>query len=874
MKLFNLPNPMNQWRLFVLLFGLFILSNAQLFAQVVTATCTNSYNLCTGDAIKLEPNVPGSYTNYKWYANTVTTANEITSTTAASFFVNAALSTFPSIIVTTKPISGTSSSIKYILTAEYPGPPTGCATIVNEVTVNFMPTPVLSATAITICTPSPGSQSINLATLVTDANATVGTLTFYATMANATAGTSPIASTVNPTGTTTYYARKTTTATDLNTEGCFAVIPVTVTVQCLSLGNQVWYDTNNNGTKDAGEAPIPMVTVNLYYDANGDGSLTGAEQTPLSTTQTDATGLYLFENLKEGKYFVGIPSSEFGAGETLNSLYSSGTTRNTAGVISETTAPDPDLVATDSDDNGTAQTTGFFAGGILSSHIDLNYASEPTGETPDNSTNPADNNDNLTVDFGFYGMSIGSQLFTDTNNSGTRDGAETGIAGVTVKLYAADGTTLIATTTTGTDGRYLFTNLPAGNYIVAVDATSTALTGKQSSDDIASSGTPNTADNDDNGTVTSTVGEIRSTVFSLTPGAAPTGESDETQAASTGAGLGATAVKNNALTPDANSNLQVDFGFKPVCPTITVPAGAQTICAGDDGVDITVNTNQNNANSIRFVRFTTAQTGNAMYTGGTNIGTSVTPTGSADPYTATYPFATADFPNTTNAPITYYVYAVLTPTPSDPTCRPFQEIQIIVNPTPTVNDPTDQTVCNGLSTSLVTFASTFNVTGTTYDWTNNTTSIGLGAAGTGNIAAFTATNTTASPITATITVTPKANGCLGTPQTFTITVNPQPVFTLSLPPVCAGTNPEVQITLGTGAPANPNVAVDGGTAFAYSTLSGGLLTTANGITVPTSGTQANAVTLTNTATGCTYTQNVPVPAMVQMICVPVKVTKL
>ena len=50
---------------------------------------------------------------------------------------------------------------------------------------------------------------------------------------------------------------------------------------------------------------------------------------------------------------------------------------------------------------------------------------------------------------------------------------------------------------------------------------------------------------------------------------------------------------------------------------------------------------------------------------------------------------------------------------------------------------------------------------------NNTTSIGLGASGTGNIAAFTATNATAAPITATITITPTLAGCLGTPGTYT-----------------------------------------------------------------------------------------------------------
>jgi len=59
-----------------------------------------------------------------------------------------------------------------------------------------------------------------------------------------------------------------------------------------------------------------------------------------------------------------------------------------------------------------------------------------------------------------------------------------------------------------------------------------------------------------------------------------------------------------------------------------------------------------------------------------------------------------------------------------------------------------------------------------YSWTNNTPSIGLASAGTGNILPFTAINNTSSPIVATITATPVAGSCVGTPISFTITVNP------------------------------------------------------------------------------------------------------
>ncbi len=101
---------------------------------------------------------------------------------------------------------------------------------------------------------------------------------------------------------------------------------------------------------------------------------------------------------------------------------------------------------------------------------------------------------------------------------------------------------------------------------------------------------------------------------------------------------------------------------------------------------------------------------------------------------------------------------------------------VVVNPTPTVNAVSNQVLCNTASTGAVSFSGA--VTGTVYNWTNNTPSIGLAASGTGDIASFTATNTSNSPVVATITVTPSyTNGgatCTGTPRTFTITVNPTP----------------------------------------------------------------------------------------------------
>ncbi len=127
--------------------------------------------------------------------------------------------------------------------------------------------------------------------------------------------------------------------------------------------------------------------------------------------------------------------------------------------------------------------------------------------------------------------------------------------------------------------------------------------------------------------------------------------------------------------------------------------------------------------------------------------------------------------NTTNAPISGMIS--VRPTSPSGCVGAWQELYTItVFPTPTMTDPADQAVCNGAPTAEVVFNGP--VSGTTYEWINSLPSIGLAASGTGDIASFTAVNNTSAIVTATITVTPWANGCAGTQQSFDITVYPTP----------------------------------------------------------------------------------------------------
>ena len=151
--------------------------------------------------------------------------------------------------------------------------------------------------------------------------------------------------------------------------------------------------------------------------------------------------------------------------------------------------------------------------------------------------------------------------------------------------------------------------------------------------------------------------------------------------------------------------------------------------------------------------------------------------------------------NTTSEPIV----ATITVTPfftnSGISCNGNSEtFTITINPLAQVNQPINQIVCNGTNTNIIEF-STLNTLGiTTYEWTNNTPSIGLATSGTGDINAFTALNPTQNPITATITVTPTFtyNGisCIGNSIPFNITVNPSPeiLFSLTSQTICSQEN--------------------------------------------------------------------------------------
>ena len=221
-------------------------------------------------------------------------------------------------------------------------------------------------------------------------------------------------------------------------------------------------------------------------------------------------------------------------------------------------------------------------------------------------------------------------------------------------------------------------------------------------------------------------------------------------------------IANITVTPTANSCTGTPSTYSITVnptPTVVVPSNI-VICNGA----ITTSTTFTSP---------TAGTTFAWMNDNTAIGLAANGTGDITSFTAT---------NTTTAPI----LANITVTPTANTCVGIPSTySITVNPTPTVVVPLDTIVCDAATVSATNYTSP--TTGTTFAWTNDNTTIGLSANGTGDITSFSATNTTTAPITANITVTPTANACVGTPSTYTITVHPLPTPNFTFPNVCFGT---------------------------------------------------------------------------------------
>jgi|CXWL01.1.fsa_nt_gi uncharacterized repeat protein (TIGR01451 family) len=220
--------------------------------------------------------------------------------------------------------------------------------------------------------------------------------------------------------------------------------------QTRSIGDTVFNDsgigggTASDGIQNGTEPGLAGVTVQLFRDVDGDGNYEpgGDDGAAYATQVTDINGKYLFAALPDGNmWFVNID--------------------NTQTALS-----------------GYSLTTADFDGGAAGHQRQVTPALTGT-------------NNRLDIDYGYAAavpFSISGLVFNDENRSGSNNG-EAGFEAVTIELLNSGGT-VIATTSTASDGSYSFTNLPAGTYMVRVTDTNAVVAGAETTYEKTEGGTP------------------------------------------------------------------------------------------------------------------------------------------------------------------------------------------------------------------------------------------------------------------------------------------------------------------------------------------------------------------------------------------------
>lgn len=196
--------------------------------------------------------------------------------------------------------------------------------------------------------------------------------------------------------------------------------------------------------------------------------------------------------------------------------------------------------------------------------------------------------------------------------------------------------------------------------------------------------------------------------------------------------------------------------------------------------------------------------------------------------------------------------ATITVTPKANGCPNGTPVTFVINVVPAVSvtATSDIIACAGTSVTVPAFTGT--PAAAVFNWSNNTTSIGLAATGTGDIASFNGINAGTADVVADVAVTPSVtlNGvtCTGTDDNFTITVRPTPNGTIAGDVICQGTPAELTFTATAGtAPFHLEIKEGSNTAVAYpGIISGGAVAVTP---VPTTTTTYDLMKITD-ANGC------------------------
>lgn len=183
--------------------------------------------------------------------------------------------------------------------------------------------------------------------------------------------------------------------TETYENGCIVTATLTPTLnKCLSIGNLVWHDVNNDGLFNNAESGLGNVTVRLFKAKIQDGIPTNIpDGIAIQTTTTDpTTGKYLFTNLVPNSYIVEIDAP-------VGFTSSVGVNGSPTGIYEPSNGANNGI---NNDDDGTlisGQT-------IRTNYITLANFAEPENDGDTTIGTTADKNSNLTIDFGVYKIPV------------------------------------------------------------------------------------------------------------------------------------------------------------------------------------------------------------------------------------------------------------------------------------------------------------------------------------------------------------------------------------------------------------------------------------------------------------------------------------
>ena len=208
-----------------------------------------------------------------------------------------------------------------------------------------------------------------------------------------------------------------------------------VPTPAVSVGDFVWADSNGNGVQDSGEPGIPGVVLKITGPTGQ--PVTDVNGAAVGEQTTDANGKYDFTNLPV------LP-----AGQHYTVTIDQPASATALAGYSPTTAGAGSDRAVDSS-----------TGSATSTDLTTDGASD------------------LTLDFGYVKpVQVGDYVWIDTNHNGVQDSNEKGVPGVVLTITDLAGHSVtdingkaVGPQTTDSNGKYLFTNLPPGQYVTHIN---------------------------------------------------------------------------------------------------------------------------------------------------------------------------------------------------------------------------------------------------------------------------------------------------------------------------------------------------------------------------------------------------------------------